>query len=93
MSDLSTIKNEFLSFFDHVLAQTPAEAQPAIQAAASSVTTAIATTESALVSTAEAAAAPALSSVISKDVPTAFQPLASLALQLGIAALTAKAGL
>jgi hypothetical protein len=93
MSDLSNIKNEFLSFLTGVLAQVPAEAQPAVQAAASSVTTAISTTESALVSTAEAAAPTVLSSVISKDVPTEFQPLASLALQLGIAALTAKAGL
>jgi len=93
MSDLSKIKNEFASFLEGVISKVPAQAQPEVQAAAASVSSVISDTEAALISTAESAAAPAISSIISKDVPVEFQPLASLALQLGIQALTAKAGL
>ena len=98
MSDVSKIKNEFLSFLEKAMGYVPPEAQPAVSAAAADVHSAISEAESAATTTAETAglalltnAAPTLESAVTAAVPAEFKPLASLALQLGVAELTARA--
>ena len=90
MSDVSKIKNEFLAFCASVMQHVPAEAQPAAQAAADSLHTALSEAEAAAVSTAEVAVLPTMTEAATKAAPAELAPLVPAIFQLGVAALTAR---